>query len=194
MHFDSHADRTVATTVGLVNAVVTGQDGGRPARVPEPSDAAGLAGAITAALPSNARGRLSRVAPADALRLAGVVSRLRAVFEAADVGDVAMAAEIVNEVIRATEARPVLTSHDGQDLHLHYQEDDADPAAAWGAGCAASLAVVIGSGHADRLGVCSAQRCDRVFVDTSRSGTRRFCGLSCQNRAKAAAYRARQAS
>jgi predicted RNA-binding Zn ribbon-like protein len=44
----------------------------------------------------------------------------------------------------------------------------------------------------DRLGVCTAALCDRVYVDNSRSGTRRFCSTSCQNRVKAAAFRARQ--
>jgi hypothetical protein len=32
-----------------------------------------------------------------------------------------------------------------------------------------------------------------VYVDTSRNGTRRFCSTSCQNRVKAAAFRARHA-
>jgi len=43
----------------------------------------------------------------------------------------------------------------------------------------------------DRLGVCTAPRCDRVYVDTSRNGTRRYCSTSCQNRVKTAAFRAR---
>jgi predicted RNA-binding Zn ribbon-like protein len=34
--------------------------------------------------------------------------------------------------------------------------------------------------------------CDRVFVDVSRNGTKRFCSTACQNRPKAAAFRARQ--
>ena len=46
--------------------------------------------------------------------------------------------------------------------------------------------------YADRLGVCSAPECDRVFVDVSRNGTRRFCSTACQNRVKAAAHRARR--
>jgi predicted RNA-binding Zn ribbon-like protein len=46
--------------------------------------------------------------------------------------------------------------------------------------------------YADRLGVCSAESCDRVFVDTSRNGTRRFWSTACQNRIKAAAFRHRQ--
>ncbi|WP_456236959.1 CGNR zinc finger domain-containing protein [Actinomadura physcomitrii] len=32
---------------------------------------------------------------------------------------------------------------------------------------------------------------DRVYVDTSRNGKRRFCSTACQNRVKTAAFRAR---
>ena len=46
--------------------------------------------------------------------------------------------------------------------------------------------------YAGRLGVCAAERCDRVYVDTSRNATRRFCSTACQSRTKAAAFRARR--
>ncbi|HWD80506.1 MAG TPA: CGNR zinc finger domain-containing protein [Kribbella sp.] len=45
---------------------------------------------------------------------------------------------------------------------------------------------------AGRLGVCAAPHCDRVFVDTSKNGQRRFHSPQCQSRVKAAAHRARQ--
>jgi len=61
----------------------------------------------------------------------------------------------------------------------------------WAAGCATGLAIVLGSEHYDRLGVCTAPHCDRVYVDTSRNRHRRFCSTACQNRVKAAAFRER---
>ncbi|MFC8734520.1 CGNR zinc finger domain-containing protein [Luteimicrobium sp. NPDC057192] len=40
---------------------------------------------------------------------------------------------------------------------------------------------------------CSGERCTRPFVDRSRGGRRRWCGMKgCGDRAKAAAYRARR--
>lgn len=40
---------------------------------------------------------------------------------------------------------------------------------------------------------CSNPRCTRLFVDTSRGGTRRWCGMTeCGNAAKVAAFRARR--
>jgi hypothetical protein len=42
-----------------------------------------------------------------------------------------------------------------------------------------------------RLGACAADQCVDAYVDTSRSITRRFCSLTCQNRARVAAFRRR---
>lgn len=42
-----------------------------------------------------------------------------------------------------------------------------------------------------RLGACAADRCVDAYVDTSRATTRRFCSLTCQNRARVAAFRRR---
>ena len=43
-----------------------------------------------------------------------------------------------------------------------------------------------------RLGVCSAEGCDDVYVDTSRNASRRYCSNTCASRSTVAAYRARQ--
>jgi predicted RNA-binding Zn ribbon-like protein len=46
---------------------------------------------------------------------------------------------------------------------------------------------------APRLRGCVNPRCTRLFVDTSRAGNRRWCGMTeCGNTAKVAAFRARQ--
>ena len=116
------------------------------------------------------------------------------VFAAVASGDVDAAARQVNEVIAATGAHPRLDRHDGEPWHLHFHATVDELAAGWAAGCATGLAVVLGSELHGRIGVCTAPRCDRVYVDTSRNGTRRFCSTTCQNRVKAAAFRARQAA
>ena len=51
---------------------------------------------------------------------------------------------------------------------------------------------MIGAQNAARFGICVAANCDRVFVDTSKNASRRFCSLVCQNRTKVAAFRARK--
>ena len=106
--------------------------------------------------------------------------------------DIDAAAHAVNALLRRTGARPSLDRHDGEPWHLHFHGTEETLATGWAAGCAAGLAVVLGGDGWGRLGVCTAPRCDRVYVDTSRNGTRRFCSAACQNRVKAAVFRERQ--
>jgi predicted RNA-binding Zn ribbon-like protein len=52
---------------------------------------------------------------------------------------------------------------------------------------------VIGGPRAARLKRCEGSRCALLFVDTSRSGHRRWCSMErCGNRAKVAAHRRRR--
>ena len=118
---------------------------------------------------------------------------VREVFDAIATGQVDAAADLVNALLASTGARPMLDRHDGEPWHLHFHGADDTLSNGWAAGCVTGLAVVLGCDLGGRLGVCTADRCDRVYVDTSKNGTRRFCSTACQNRVKAAAFRARQA-
>jgi hypothetical protein len=52
---------------------------------------------------------------------------------------------------------------------------------------------VLGGSRAARLKRCEGSRCALLFVDTSRSGRRRWCSMErCGNRAKVAAHRRRR--
>jgi predicted RNA-binding Zn ribbon-like protein len=44
----------------------------------------------------------------------------------------------------------------------------------------------------ERFRVCDADPCEDVFVDVAKSGARRFCAVSCANRARVALFRQRQ--
>ncbi|MGW3040937.1 CGNR zinc finger domain-containing protein [Kitasatospora sp. NPDC001159] len=69
------------------------------------------------------------------------------------------------------------------------QAEEAEGAA--GPASPRASATALGSRFASRLGLCSAPVCDRVHVDVSRNGTRRFFSTACQNRVRTAAHRAR---
>ncbi|WP_235618439.1 CGNR zinc finger domain-containing protein [Embleya scabrispora] len=57
---------------------------------------------------------------------------------------------------------------------------------------ARSAVTLFGGPDADRIRECEAPLCTRLYVDTSRRGSRRWCDMRrCGNRAKAAAFRAR---
>lgn len=172
----------------LVNHLTPGTDGTRPYVVPaEPRARRTRARQITVL----AGGPLS----ADDLEgLVELADRLRPVFECCDRGDVDAAARLINELLRTYRSAPELSRHDSEPWHLHFHRPDVSRANGWGAGCATGLAMVVGMGDADRIGVCTAPPCDRVFVDTSRNGNRRFCSSRCANRASVAAFRARERS
>jgi predicted RNA-binding Zn ribbon-like protein len=124
--------------------------------------------------------------------LTRLAERLRPVFAAVERRDATDAGRLVNGLLEAYQPQPHLVRHDGETWHLHFHTAVEGAEASWGAGCAAALAGVLSSNAWHRLGICSATACDRVFVDLSRNGSRRFCSPACQNRTKAAALRARR--
>jgi predicted RNA-binding Zn ribbon-like protein len=188
VNFDSHILTVLTAATALVNRLTPGQAGGSAFEGPPES---ALADATADALGDDGRAS-PKVSTADAKYLAAVAKRMRVVFEAAHSGDVDRAAEEVNALLLDTNARPQLdrTGSPGWNLHFHGADDTLGNG--WAAGCAAGLAMALGSDLAGRLGVCSAPACDRVFVDASRNSARRFCSPQCQSRVKAAAHRARR--
>jgi len=58
---------------------------------------------------------------------------------------------------------------------------------------AADAVRLFGSAQATRIRQCEAETCARLFLDSSRSGERRWCSMSsCGNKAKVAEFRRRQ--
>jgi predicted RNA-binding Zn ribbon-like protein len=115
--------------------------------------------------------------------------RLREVFDAADEDGQAAAADAL---LRASDCRPSLVSHDGQPYHLHYAPVATDLVARVKALTAAGLAHVIAEGGGHRIRCCQRAGCGRVFVDVSRNGGRCFCGVRCANQVNVARHRARR--
>jgi predicted RNA-binding Zn ribbon-like protein len=185
--FDSHTRNVLAASVEYVNRLTPGFSGGTafPGPTDPPQAVADALVAIGYPQPS--------VRQDDARRLTELAGRMRIVFESAHSGDLDRAADEVNALLLDTNARPQLDKRDkGWSLHFHGPDDGL--VNGWAAGCAAGLALALGSDLAGRLGVCAAPQCDRVFVDVSRNGQRRFCSPQCQSRVKAAAHRARSAA
>ncbi|MFC7640225.1 CGNR zinc finger domain-containing protein [Streptosporangium lutulentum] len=149
--------------------------------VTPPGTAASRRAALTADRPEAAGMPLTDV---DALASAAEV--LRSVFGAPDPPVAAL-----NDLLIRHSAVPTLH----EDTHtLSFHRQDARLVDAWVADAGTALAMIIGVGQAARLGRCQAGGCDLVFMDITRNASRRFCDLSCQNRAKASAYRARRGS
>jgi len=190
--YDSHIQVLLEASASLVNDLTDGERRGKPYTAPS---GAALARAVVAALPSGGRATVPANLPAvSAEYLATAAREMRRVFEDMEDDRADEAAAAVNRMLRETGARPQLDRVPGEPWQVHFHGASDTYGVGWAAGCATALALAIGSELAGRLGVCVAPRCDRVYVDASRNGVRRFCSASCQSRVKAAAFRARRES
>ncbi|GAA2775477.1 hypothetical protein GCM10019017_20370 [Streptomyces showdoensis] len=189
MMFDSHVAVLLDQAVALVNTLTDGEARGRD--YPAPSGA-GLAEAVEAAVPRASSSLPRTMDAAEADYLVSAAERMRAVFQAVQDGDLDAAAATVNGLLLDSGARPHLDRRGDGPWQLHFHGGDESFAAGSTAACATALALAVGGSLVGRLGVCRAGRCDRVYVDTSRNAARQFCSTACQNRTKAAAFRARK--
>ena len=128
----------------------------------------------------------------DATVLRRFQRELRQVFEASAEEDVAGVIEGLNVLMEKHPITPMISDHDPDDLHLHVATRSASVSELLIGESLLGLSTLVCDLGATRLGVCSATKCARVFVDTSPNRSRRYCSERCSSRANVAAYRARQ--
>ncbi|MGC4112149.1 MAG: CGNR zinc finger domain-containing protein [Nocardioides sp.] len=102
------------------------------------------------------------------------------------------AAGQVNELLGEEHALPQLVRHGEHDWHIHAVAPDAPLATRMAVEAAMAMIDVIRADEMSRLDVCADAECEGVVLDLSRNRSRRFCSVTCGNRAAVAAYRARQ--
>jgi predicted RNA-binding Zn ribbon-like protein len=186
MHFDSHVWVVTDVACRLVNTLTAGYDG---TRLAEPPPIGHRADAVRAVLERDDYRPTLTEDQANALT--ALAERVREVFTASSSGDAANAARMVNDLLEEFGAAPRLDPARGGGWTLHFHGRDTSVVVGWGAGIAAGLGMAIGSDLAGRLGVCQADPCDRVYIDTSPNLGKRFCSTRCQSRVTSAANRAK---
>jgi hypothetical protein len=184
--FDSYDDSGGVLAVNLVNELTLEHAFGRPAPPTEPFSAIGRALAIDPASAAQLRDR-------DVPGFIELATQLHDVFRDLHHHHVDAAANRLNELLAEHPAHPHLAKDDGR-WRVHHHPVDAGLVPMATAVSAEALARMIGAGEGSRLGTCDSDDCDRVFLDASKNGSRRFCSTTCQNRVKAAAFRRRQAT
>ncbi|GIH09003.1 hypothetical protein Rhe02_70700 [Rhizocola hellebori] len=102
--------------------------------------------------------------------------------------------DIVNELLRESNALPQLVKHDLWDYHLHATPSNAPLAARMAVEAAMAMVDMVRAKELSRLRSCDYPTCGNVVVDLSKNRSRRFCDDGCGNRASVAAYRARKAA
>lgn len=97
---------------------------------------------------------------------------------------------VINRTLRNRAVFELVVSPDGVSLgHRH----EGDPIEGGLSRLAEVLARAVSLGEPERLRICANPQCQLAFVDTSRTGQRKWCDMAtCGNRAKAARHRARQ--
>jgi hypothetical protein len=133
-----------------------------------------------------------QVTDKDVTTLRRFQKELRPVFDAADAGDVRGTIDGLNEAMARHPITPRISDHDADDLHLHVATKSASVAELLIGEALLGLSTLVCDLGPTRLGVCQANPCTHVFVDTSPNRSRRYCSDRCSSRANVAAYRARQ--
>ncbi|MGY1745180.1 CGNR zinc finger domain-containing protein [Blastococcus sp. SYSU D00695] len=121
-------------------------------------------------------------------RAAEIADLVRAVALAETQADVL---DRLNALLSRARPQPYATDHDGE-LHLHYTAAEAPVLEQLTTTVAMGLSQVVSQHGWQRIGVCSAEGCADVYVDTSRNASRRYCSNTCASRSTVAAYRARR--
>ncbi|WP_131737695.1 CGNR zinc finger domain-containing protein [Actinomadura roseirufa] len=122
-----------------------------------------------------------RIAHRDLDAMRGLRAQLRAIFSAAARGNAEDAVDLLNTLLIQHPCHPQVTRHDGQDWHLHFNEAGSIPDR-FAARAAMGLAAKIAAQGPDRLGVCRADGCERVFFDATANRSRRHCSDRCAGR------------
>jgi predicted RNA-binding Zn ribbon-like protein len=119
--------------------------------------------------------------------LTDFADRLHHVFAAADLTE---RVNLIAALLTETAVRPALTLPEAGRPAATWQI--AAPRYALLAAATLTLRQQLADHDPTRLGVCAGRRCADAFIDASPSGQRRFCSVTCQNRARIAAWRRRQ--
>ncbi|MEZ5296657.1 MAG: CGNR zinc finger domain-containing protein [Ilumatobacteraceae bacterium] len=107
--------------------------------------------------------------------------------------DLADAVERINAQLEAAAIAPSLSAHDGFALHIHWTGPSTPFAHQVAVDLLMALAQTLCDHGTDRFGRCAADDCDRVFHDTTKNRSRRFCAdPRCASRTHTAAHRARR--
>ncbi|WP_062441641.1 CGNR zinc finger domain-containing protein [Herbidospora daliensis] len=185
MEIACNVTRQVPLIADLVNMATSQRRGGVPTPCPRDAD---LVAAFAAAAGDRA-GTDLRDDPAAGAQLAELAGELRAALLAEHAADQAAR---INAMIRRYRAQPYLVEDVGQPFHLHFHGQGGTRVQAMGGEFATALALIVDGYGTGRFGQCAADRCDAIYIDLTRNGSRRYCGAACTARAKTAAYRGRR--
>ncbi|MCR6711668.1 MAG: CGNR zinc finger domain-containing protein [Demequina sp.] len=102
------------------------------------------------------------------------------------------AVPIVNRILAKQRALPQLVRHGDVDWHIHATSDDRPLAERVLVESAMAMIDVIRADEMSRFSHCAMADCGGVVFDMSRNRSKKYCTVTCTNRAAQNAFRARQ--
>ncbi|WP_296665004.1 CGNR zinc finger domain-containing protein [Demequina sp.] len=102
------------------------------------------------------------------------------------------AVPLVNAILERQHVIPRLVRHGGLDWHIHATSDDQPLDERILVDTAMAMIDVIRADDFERFSRCAMEDCGGVVFDLSRNRSRKYCSITCTNRAAQAAHRARQ--
>ena len=102
------------------------------------------------------------------------------------------AVPLINAILAEQDAVPRLVRHGDTDWHIHATSDDHPLHERILVETAMAMIDVVREHEMQRFSKCAMDDCDGVVLDLSRNRSRKYCTVTCTNRAAQAAFRARQ--
>jgi hypothetical protein len=183
----SHRDELVMASIGITNRLAVGYSGGALYAPPDdPAECADIGNRICKSFYH----KQTLFVPEEADDLLRLAQQLHVIFLDLAAGELQAAVPKINVML--AEHPPSLHLSEEPPYSLHYQDHAMSAVKGWRVGCSAALASWVSSKSTQYIRRCEALRCDRIFFDDTRNGSRRFCGVRCQDREKVRAYRLRR--
>lgn len=137
--------------------------------------------------------RAQRASDAEVEEVAAALEPVGELIEVLPELELTSAVSRVNAELDGRDVLPSLSAHDGFPLHIHWTRSTATFAEQVVVDLLMALAQTLCDHGTARFGRCAADGCERVFYDTSKNRSRRFCSdQRCASKTHTAAHRARQ--
>jgi len=130
--------------------------------------------------------------PAPTLRDLEPVRKIRTQLRALFLADRDGAVPMVNRILAKQRAVPQLVRHGDVDWHIHATHDDRPLEERILVESAMAMIDVIRADDLSRFSRCAMDDCEGVVFDMSRNRSKKYCTVTCTNRAAQSAFRARQ--
>jgi predicted RNA-binding Zn ribbon-like protein len=170
--------------VRLANAVASGEERTRDGK--DCDNISSVDGLNT--LLTDIKFPITRTTRTDLDAMRGLRAEFREIFAAGAAGNGTEAVDRLNTLLIQHPVHPQISGHDGQPWHLHLTQGGT-VTDRYAAGAAMGLATQVTRLGPDRLGMCEARACGRVFIDTSANHSRRYCSDRCSAANTATALR-----